>query len=69
MIVANLLRNVDVSRKAVRTALQRLPERRDCGCDEALRYAFVTSLDLAPEETKRRLLPIIGKYVEKAVTG
>jgi 5'-methylthioadenosine phosphorylase len=69
MIVANLLRNVEVSRQAVRTALQRLPERNGCGCANALKNAFVTSFDLVPEETKQRLVPIIGKYVEETVAG
>lgn len=69
MIVANLLRNVEVSRRAVRLALQRLPERRECGCAEALKDAIVTSLDIVPEATLRRLGPIIGKYAGQKVSG
>ena len=67
MIVANLLKNVEVSRRAVRLALQRLPSPRECGCKDALQYAFVTSLDIVPEETKKRLAPIIAKYAEERV--
>ena len=69
MIVANLLRNVEVSRKAVRLALQRLPARRECVCKDALKDALVTSLDLVPDATKQRLGPIIGRYAEQAVSG
>jgi 5'-methylthioadenosine phosphorylase len=69
MIVANLLQNVDVSRRAVRAALQRLPEIRTCACVNALETAIVTSLDIVPPETQRRLEPIIGKYVQQKVTG
>ena len=69
MIVANLLRNVDVSRRAVRLALQRLPETRDCACKDALKDALVTSLDLVPAATKQRLGPIIGRYAGQAVSG
>jgi 5'-methylthioadenosine phosphorylase len=69
MIVANLLHNAEVSRQAVRLALQRLPATRECACKDALASALVTSLDLAPEETKRRLAPIIGRYAGQKVTG
>lgn len=69
MIVANLLHNVDVSRQAVRAALQRLPARRECSCADALATAIVTSFDIVPRETQERLGPIIGKYVQQKVTG
>lgn len=69
MIVGNLLKNVEVSRRAVRLALQRLPSPRECGCKDALKDAMVTSLDIVPEETKQRLAPIIGKYVRERVSG
>ena len=67
MIVANLLRNVEVSRRAVRLALTRLPDSRECGCRDALRDAIITPMDQVPEETKRRLAPIIEKYLPQKV--
>jgi 5'-methylthioadenosine phosphorylase len=69
MIVQNLLRNVEVSRQAVRTALGRLPAARECACKDALKEALITSIDLVPEETRRRLAPIIGRYIEAPVGG
>ena len=69
MIVANLLRNVQLSRNAVSLALQRLPDIRNCGCPHALRDAIVTGLELVPEEVKRRLAPIIGTYLHERVAG
>jgi 5'-methylthioadenosine phosphorylase len=69
LIVANLLRNVEVSRRVVRLALARLPGSRDCGCADALRDAIVTSMELVPEATKQRLAPIIGKYLPQKVAG
>ena len=68
MIVGNLLRNVEVSRQAVRSVLQRLPDPRECPCAHALKDALITSIELVPEETKERLAPIIGKYVTEKVT-
>jgi 5'-methylthioadenosine phosphorylase len=62
MIVSNLAKTVDVARRTVRLALARLPARRDCLCASALQDALITPLDMVPEETKRKLAPIIGKY-------
>lgn len=69
MIVANLLKNVEVSRAAARLALTRLPETRDCPCANALESALLTSFDIVPEDTKKKLAPIIGRYVRQAVAG
>ncbi|MEO8457620.1 MAG: S-methyl-5'-thioadenosine phosphorylase [Chloroflexota bacterium] len=65
LVVATLLKNVEVSRRAVRSALQDLPDRSHCDCSTALRDAMITSIDLVPESTKERLAPIIGKYVSQ----
>jgi 5'-methylthioadenosine phosphorylase len=69
MIIANLLRNVAVSREAVRLAITRLPDVRECECGHALRDALVTPLEQVPDETKKRLSPLIGKYAEQKVAG
>jgi 5'-methylthioadenosine phosphorylase len=69
MIVANLLRNVEVSRRAVRLALARLPDARECGCQDALRDAIITPMDHVPEGARRRLAPIIEKYLPQKVAG
>jgi 5'-methylthioadenosine phosphorylase len=63
MIVANLAKTVAVAQRTVRLALPGLPARRDCLCASALRDALITPLDIVPEETKKRLAPIIGKYM------
>jgi 5'-methylthioadenosine phosphorylase len=69
LIVANLLKNVEVSRRAVRAALGRLPDRRECPCATALKDALVTPVGLVPEATRRRLWPLISRYVEQEVAG
>ena len=43
----------------------RLPAGRACACGSALATAIITSPDAIPEQTKRDLAPIIGKYVKK----
>ena len=69
MIVANLLKNVEVSRKAVRLALARLPAERSCGCGEALKDAIVTQFGLVPAVTLRQLGPLVEKYASQRVAG
>ena len=69
MIVANLLKNVEVSREAVRLALRGLPAQRDCPCPHALRDALVTPIELVPVNTRERLAPLIEKYAGQKVSG
>lgn len=64
MIISNLLNNVDTAKRVVDLAVQRLPKERTCACATALRDALVTPAHLVPEETKQKLAPIIGKYVD-----
>jgi 5'-methylthioadenosine phosphorylase len=69
MIVANLLKNVEVSRQAVRLALGRLPAERSCRCGEALKDAIITRFDLVPPATLRDLAPLVNKYAPEGVAG
>src|SRR5579871_552138 len=63
LIVANLLKNVEVSKAIVRLAVQRLPARDACPCPTALATALITTPEAIPEQVKRDLAPIIGKYL------
>ncbi|KPK48270.1 MAG: S-methyl-5'-thioadenosine phosphorylase [Dehalococcoidia bacterium SM23_28_2] len=69
MILSNLTKTVEAAQRTVRLALSGLPARRDCLCASALQDALVTPLDMVPEETKRNLAPIIGRYVTSESTG
>jgi len=64
MIIRNLTQSVAAARQAVLLALERLPTHRDCPCAGVLRDALVTPWHLVPENTKQKLAPIIGKYLE-----
>ena len=66
MIIVNLAQNVAAARRVVSLAVQRLPQERSCACAQALRDALVTPLELVPEETRRDLAPIIGRYLAAA---
>jgi 5'-methylthioadenosine phosphorylase len=63
-IIGNLGKNAATARAVLKAALRRLPIPRQCECAQALRYALITAPELVPEQTKRDLAPIIGRYVK-----
>jgi 5'-methylthioadenosine phosphorylase len=64
-IIANLGRNAATAKAVLRAALRRLPDGpRTCECATALKFALVTPADLVPEQVKRDLAPIIGRYMK-----
>jgi len=40
-----------------------MPAERSCKCGAALQHALITDVKLIPAATKKRLAPIIGKYL------
>jgi 5'-methylthioadenosine phosphorylase len=66
LIIANLLQNVEVSKRIVQRAVARLPGRDTCGCATALRTAIITPAERVPEQRRRDLAPIIGAYIPDA---
>jgi 5'-methylthioadenosine phosphorylase len=63
-IIQNLVRNAATAKAVLRAALQRLPrEPRTCECATALHSALVTAPELVPDDVKRDLAPIIGRYM------
>ncbi len=57
--------NIDIARKIIKLALSKVPEKRDCDCATALKTAFVTNPDVMPDEQKKKLSLLIGKYLRK----
>jgi 5'-methylthioadenosine phosphorylase len=62
-ILRVLAANVELARRTVARLAGRLPDRRACGCAEALRGAIITDRAAIPEATRRALAPIAGKYL------
>jgi 5'-methylthioadenosine phosphorylase len=62
-IIATLNQNADNAQKVLREAVRAMPAERTCKCGAALRHALITDLKLVPAATKKRLAPIIGKYL------
>jgi 5'-methylthioadenosine phosphorylase len=63
LIIANLLQNAATAQKTIAEAVSRLSGRRACACKDALATAIITRPEHVPEQTKRELAPIIGKYM------
>ena len=64
MIVANLVQNAAMAQKVIAEAVARVPPARTCECARALASAIITRPDAIPEQVKRDIAPIIGKYVQ-----
>jgi 5'-methylthioadenosine phosphorylase len=63
-IIQNLVKNSAMAKAVLREALKRTPrEARSCECATALRSALVTPPALVPDQVKRDLAPIIGRYM------
>ncbi len=63
MVIANLRQNVSRAKSIIRTAVSRIPDKRECGCAQALKDAIITAPDKISDNTKRELALLIGKYV------
>jgi 5'-methylthioadenosine phosphorylase len=64
MIIGNLSQNAVTAQRAMAAAVGRISGARTCGCKDALATAIITRPDAVPEQTKKDLAPIIGKYLK-----
>jgi 5'-methylthioadenosine phosphorylase len=62
-IIRNLNRNTENAQNVLRAAVRQAPNERNCGCGKALEHAILTDRSKISPEAKRRLAPIIGKYI------
>jgi 5'-methylthioadenosine phosphorylase len=63
MVIENLNKNKETSRKLVRSAIKAIPEKRNCGCASALAGAILTDRSYWPEKTIKKLGPVLKKYI------
>jgi 5'-methylthioadenosine phosphorylase len=62
-ILGVLAENADAARRTMREAVRRMDPKRDCGCRDAMRSAVLTDRAAIPEAARRRLAPIVGRYL------
>jgi 5'-methylthioadenosine phosphorylase len=62
-IIENLGRNTSNVQRVLHEAVAQLPEARACKCGAALAHAVLTDRKMISAAAKKRLAPIIGKYI------
>jgi 5'-methylthioadenosine phosphorylase len=62
-VIAVLSRNVGVARQALHALLTRLPDPAQSPASSALAGAIITAPEYISAETRRRLAPLIGRYL------
>jgi 5'-methylthioadenosine phosphorylase len=64
LIIATLQANTSLAKEILRRVMPRLPKKRTCACQHALKHAIMTDPAVIPRETLTALEPIIGKYLK-----
>ena len=62
-IVGNLIKNSENACKVVAHTVAGLGEARSCKCGSALANAILTDRSLVPEDTRKKLELLVGKYL------
>ena len=62
-IIEVLNKNAANAARVVAEAVAAMPEARTCKCGSALKHALITNPSAIPEETRRKLEPLVGKYL------
>ena len=62
-IIANLTKNAENASRVVARVVGDMPASRNCKCGSALAHAIITDRQRIPEETRRKLDLLIGKYL------
>jgi 5'-methylthioadenosine phosphorylase len=62
-IIGNLSRNTANVQRVLHEVVRELPDARNCKCGSALAHAILTDRAAISPATKKRLAPIIGKYI------
>ena len=63
MVMSTLSKNAATAQQIIADTVERLPYERTCECASALKYALVTRPEMVPEQVRKDLAPIIGKYI------
>ncbi len=63
MIIGNLNKNAETAKRILKTAIPKIEQKRSCACATAAQNAIVTHKDLIPENTKKKLDILFGKYL------
>lgn len=62
-VIATLNRNVETAKSIIKDAVPRIPATRACPCAEALKFGIMTPGNMIPDDAKKRLDLLIGRYI------
>lgn len=63
-VLAIIKQNVSVARDIIKEAVSSLAAAPGCECGESLKFAIMTDRSMIPEQTRKDLEPILGKYLD-----
>ena len=63
-VIEVIKKNIHMARKIITECVVMLPEKRECSCVNMLENAIMTDPKIIPDEIKKNLKPIIGKYIK-----
>jgi 5'-methylthioadenosine phosphorylase len=64
MVIGNLVQNARTAQQIIADAVDRLPFERTCECASALKFALITRPEAIPEQARKDLAPLVGKYLQ-----
>ncbi len=64
MIIGNLNKNAETAKRILKAVIPTIAKERTCACATASQNAIVTHKDKIPENTKKKLDVIFGKYLK-----
>jgi 5'-methylthioadenosine phosphorylase len=56
--------NVAMAKNIIRHAVAGISDDRSCACGSAMQYAIITDKAVIPAETRQKLEPIVGRYLQ-----
>lgn len=62
MVIQTLNKNTEIAQDAIRNLVKGLKKERTCACNSALSTALITSPDIVPADTRKKLDLLVGKY-------
>lgn len=64
MLVGHLNANTQLAKQILQELIPRMPSERGCDCGRSLASAIFTASENIPDDTRAKLRPIIGKYID-----
>jgi len=63
-VLDNAAENEDAIKRVVEHAIENMPDERECDCESALEGTINTPTEAIPAETRERVEPFVGEYLE-----